>query len=95
MACVETATNKCFNNPIAFDGFNDLLVAILNVVIIISVPIIVFFVIYAGFQYVVARGNPEQIKKANLAIVYAIIGGVVIMGSVGILTIIRSVVAEF
>ena len=89
---------KKFNNPITFSGENafiELLQAILNVIIILATPIIVLFIIYAGFQYVTARGNPEKLRVANQAIVYAVIGGVVILGSVVIIEIIRNVVGAF
>jgi amino acid transporter len=89
------AQTETFDNPLAFTDFSDLLAAVLNVFIIILVPIIVLFIIYAGFQYVTAKGNPEQLKKANQALLYAVIGGVIIIGAVAILSIIEAVVAEF
>lgn len=82
-------------NPLEFDTIPDLLVAILNVVIVIAVPIIVLFIIYAGFLYVTARGNAEQVKTATRALTYAIIGGVLILGAVAIAEIIGNVVDEF
>ena len=86
---------QSLNNPIAFTTIQDLLIALLNVVIVISIPIVVFFIIFAGFLYVTARGNPEQIRKAARALTYGIIGGVIIVGSVAILAIISDVVNQF
>jgi ABC-type Fe3+ transport system permease subunit len=90
--------NTSLNNPIAFGGENglsELLLAILNVLIIISVPFMVFFLIYAGFSYVTARGNPDGIKKATNSLIYAIIGAVIIIGSSAIMAIIRNVAESF
>lgn len=84
-----------FKNPIAFNDIQDLLVAILNVIIIIAVPIIVFFLIYAGFLYVTARGNPETIQQASRALLYGVIGGVIILGAVAVAEIIGAIVAAF
>lgn len=84
-----------FKNPLAFDGITDLLMAILNVMIIISTPIVVFFIIYAGFMYVTAQGNPEKIAAASKALLYGIIGGVIIVGAVSIVAIISNVVNSF
>lgn len=84
-----------FNNPLSFDSFTDLLVAILNVFIIISIPIVVLFLIYSGFMYVTARGNPEQIRTASKSLTYGIIGAVIIVGSVAITAIIGNVVDQF
>lgn len=86
-----------FNNPLdpSLSNVSDLFVAILNMVIIISTPIIVFFLILAGFKYVTARGNPEKIQAASKALMYGIIGGVVIVAAVAILAIVGDVVNSF
>ena len=86
---------ESFKNPIAFADFTDFLVAIVNVFIIIATPIVVIFLIYAGFQYVTARGNPEKIKVASKSLLYGVIGGVIIIGSVAILQIIQNVATAF
>lgn len=82
-------------NPIAFDSIQDFIVAILNIFIIIATPIVVIFIILAGFKYVTARGNPADIQQATRALTYAIIGGVLIIGAVAIAEIIRDLVTSF
>lgn len=82
-------------NPITFSTIPDLLMAVLNVMIVVSIPIVVLFLIYAGFLYVTARGDEQKIKDASSALTYGVIGGVVIIGSVAILQIIKNVVAGF
>ncbi len=85
-----------FDNPLpAFGSLNGLFESLLVVVLTISTPIVVFFLIFAGFQYVTARGNPEKLKVANTSLMYGIVGGVIIMGAFTILAIVRSTVAEF
>jgi hypothetical protein len=80
------------SNIITIEG---LLTTILNVLLVIAVPIIVFFIIFAGFTYVTAQGNPEKIKTATRSLTYAIIGAVLILGGVAISEIIASVVSSF
>lgn len=72
-----------------------LLVVILNVFIVIATPIIVLFIIYAGFMYVTARGNAQQVEQATRALTYAVIGGVILIGAVAIAGIIKGVVGAF
>lgn len=72
-----------------------LLVAILNIFIVIVTPIIVLFIIYAGFLYVTARGNAQQVEQATRALTYAIIGGVIVLGAVAISQILANVVDSF
>ena len=84
-----------FRNPIAFPSIQEMLLAILNVVMIIATPVVVFFIIFAGFTYVTARGNPEKIQQATKALTYGVIGGVIIVGSLAIMTIMGDIVTSF
>ncbi len=83
------------NNPLKVDNIQDFLQAILEIVIIIATPIVIFFIIYAGFLYVTAQGSAEQTQKATRALTYAIIGGVLIIGAVAIGEIIKNLVNAF
>lgn len=82
-------------NPISVGSIEGLLVAILNIIVIVMIPIVIFFIIYAGFLYVTAQGNSEQVQKASRALLYAVIGGVLIIGAEAITIIIENVVNEF
>jgi len=53
------------------------------------------FIIYAGFMYVTARGNVEQTQQATRTLVYAIVGGVMILGAVAASEIVRNLVDAF
>lgn len=90
-----TGINFSFENPLGFTSIEGLALAILNIIIVIAVPIIVLAIIYAGFLYVTARGNAEQVKRATQAFTYAVIGGIVIIGAVVIAEIIANLVKAF
>lgn len=68
-------------NPIQFNSLMQVLDAILDILVIFAVPIIIFFLVYAGFMYVTAQGNPAKISAATSALLYALIGGVIILGA--------------
>jgi hypothetical protein len=44
-------------------------------------PIIVLMIIYAGFLFVTAQGDPQKLSKAKKAFLWAIIGAVIILGA--------------
>lgn len=91
-----TTETETFTNPLGgFSRIPDLLLAIVNVLLIVAVPIIVFFVIFAGFSYVTAQGNPEKIKAASRSLLYALIGSVVVLGSFAIMSILQDIVSKF
>lgn len=83
------------NNPLEVGSIKELLVGILQIVMTLAIPIVVLFIIYAGFMYVTARGNAEQIKKATSALTYAVIGGVLIVGSLAIAEIVKNFADAF
>jgi type II secretory pathway component PulF len=82
-------------NPITVPTFEAFLISLVAGVQIILVPIIVVFIIYAGFMYVTARGNPEAITRANKALLYAIIGGVIVAGAQAIIAIVSDTADSF
>lgn len=82
-------------NPLKVTSVEGLLIAILQVVMTLAVPVIVFFIIYAGYLYTTARGNAAQIEQATRALTYAAIGGVVILGAVAIAGIVKNIVTSF
>ncbi len=83
------------SSHIGFTTFESLLVGILNIFLVIAIPIIIFFIIYGGFQYVTARGNVQQTEQATKTITYAIIGGVLAIGAVAISQVVANVVNSF
>lgn len=94
---VSAQATTSLKNPLdsSISDIPDLLLAILNVVIIIAMPIVALYIIYAGFSYVAAQGNPVKVQEATRALTFGVIGGVIIVGAVSILAIIRNLVAAF
>ncbi len=82
-------------NPLQVDSLEDLIVAILNIFITLMIPVIVFFIILAGFKYVTAQGNSHKVEEATSTLLYAVIGGVLILGAVAIAEIVKNTVAAF
>jgi hypothetical protein len=83
-------------NPL--DGITSItgfFLAILDILLVFAIPFVVFFIIYAGFMYVTARGDTGKIQTAHNALLYAIIGGLLILGARLILAVIQGTVDEF
>lgn len=83
------------SNPLGDQTLMGFLQDLLDVIMIFAVPLIVFMIIYAGFKYVMAQGNPGKVSDANKAIMYAIIGGLLILGAWVILEVIQGTVDAF
>jgi hypothetical protein len=89
------ATSGTLSNPLELDSVQALIYAIVDIFRIITTPIVVVFVIYSGFLFVTARGNAETLDRAKRMLLYAIIGGVVIAGSLAIGVIVENTAREF
>ncbi len=79
-------------NPLGNITIQQFFLKIIDIILIFAMPIIVLFIILAGFKYVTAQGNTEQIKSATTALTWALVGGVLILGAKAILTIIEGTV---
>lgn len=79
-------------NPLKSDSIVDFLLTIIEVILVFAVPIIVLFIMYAGFLYVTAAGDESKIKKAHSALTWAIVGGVIVLGSKLIIDVIQGTV---
>lgn len=69
-------------NPVkAFDNLPDLIKEIINIVMLILTPIVGIMLIYAGYLFVTAQGDPGKLKSAKETLLYAVIGGAIILGA--------------
>ncbi len=84
-----------FTNPLKVNTLAELLEALLSIILVLLTPIIVFFIIYAGFLYVTAQGNSTKVEEATKALTYAVIGGVIVLGSFAIISIVKDLVDSF
>jgi len=68
-------------NPIQANSILEFINTALDVILQLAVPVAVIFIIWAGFLFVVARGNPEKLKIAKNAILYSLIGVALLFGA--------------
>lgn len=68
-------------NPLKSQTIEAFLGKIIDVLIVFALPIIVLFIMYAGFLYVTARGDTGKLETARSALLWAVVGGVIILGA--------------
>ncbi len=67
--------------PTNIQSIPALLTAILEFVVDVGKYVIPLAIIYAGFKFVAARGNPEEIETARRTLFWILIGGAIILGA--------------
>jgi len=82
-------------NPLGEKSIGDIFLAILDIIMVFGVPIILFFLVFAGFLYVTARGDAVQLQKATKALIYGILGGLIIIGARALFTIAENTINLF
>jgi hypothetical protein len=73
-------------------SLRDFLRAILDGVIQIGTIVLVMMLVYVGFKFVVARGNAEELQSAKSALVWTVIGGLILLGAKAIEAVITGTV---
>jgi hypothetical protein len=80
-------------NPLEVDSLDKFLLAIIDVILVFALPIIIFFIMYAGFLFATARGDTSQIEKAKGALLWSVVGGVIVLGAKLIVEVIQGTVS--
>ncbi|MFA6519797.1 MAG: hypothetical protein WCT41_03195 [Candidatus Paceibacterota bacterium] len=69
---------SCSSNGTCLSSF---LTSILRLVIQIGAVVVVLMLVYVGFLFVVARGDPGKITTARTALLWTVIGALVLLGA--------------
>lgn len=70
----------------------DFLKAILAGIVQIGTIILIMMLVYVGFLFVAARGNAEKLQSAKSALVWTVIGGLILLGATSIQLVIEGTV---
>jgi hypothetical protein len=89
----DTCKEGTICNPIpTITSIPVLIKTILEGVLTIGIPVVALAVVYCGFLFVFARGNPEKLSKAKEALLYTLIGAAILLGSLAIANIISGTI---
>lgn len=88
-----TPTEKLVN-PLKTDSVKSLLMLIVDLAMNIGIILAVLMIIYAGFKFVLAQGNPEAIKDARNLLFAVIIGLAVLIAAKTIVSIIQNTLIQ-
>ncbi len=55
-----------------------------NIVMPLASMLVVLAILYSGFKFVIAQGNPKEIQEARQGLVWVLVGTLILLGAVGI-----------
>jgi len=65
---------------------NDTITTVLGVVFAVTAAIALLMIVIAGFRFVIASGDSEDMARARMTIIYAVVGLLVSMAAFSIVT---------
>ncbi|MDB5188021.1 MAG: hypothetical protein JWO50_541 [Candidatus Kaiserbacteria bacterium] len=68
-------------NPIKVTSVSDFLKSIFTVITRLGVIVISVAIVFVGFKFIVAQGNPEALKSARRNALYVFIGAAIVLGA--------------
>lgn len=87
-------TNIRIPNPTnAGSTLMELLTALLNnVVMPVAAVAVVIWIVWAGFTYVTAQGNPKKVEEAHQRLLWSLVGAGILLGAAGISAVVQSTI---
>ncbi len=81
-ANTNPATDVKLINPLKGSGnLMSFLQSILDFVIKIGTVVVILMIVFVGYKFVVAQGAPDKIKEARDALLWTLIGALILLGS--------------
>lgn len=81
-------------NPLKFSSIEKFIEGFLRAIVIIALPLITIFIVYAGFKFIAARGNPEGLNDAKRNMAYVLVGAILILSAWVLATMIGGTVRQ-
>ncbi len=93
-SAVKNATIRVkLDNPLGdTDSLPALLGKILDAAVIILTPLVVLMLVYSGFLFVKAQGNPEGLGEAKKTLMYVLIGAAIVLCAKGLSIFVQSTI---
>jgi hypothetical protein len=90
------AQESKLNNPLNsnFSTIPGFIAGALRILVMVALPIISLFIVYAGFKFISAQGNPNSLTEAKNNFFYVILGAILILGAWVIATLIGGTVTQ-
>lgn len=87
----DTSSGIGLVNPLNnIDSFPDLLNAVIGAVVDIGFMLLILMLVYVGFKFVAAQGKEEELRNARSALVWTVIGGLILLGAEAISLVVQS-----
>lgn len=81
-------------NPLEATSVEALIAMLMGLIVRIGAIFVVVMIIYTGYKFVAAQGKESEIREARQALLWTLIGGVILLGAQVIATVIQGTVND-
>ena len=83
-----------YENPISFGTIPEFIEALLIFLVTLGTIVLVAMVVYAGFMFITAQGQPEKLKTAKATFFWVIIGGALVLGAWALSLVVKETIED-
>lgn len=69
------------NPATSVNSISDIVTAVVRVVRMVAIPFVVLAIIYSGWLFIAAQGNPDKLKSARGVFFWTLIGTLVVLSA--------------
>lgn len=80
-------------NPLGVNSLTQLISVVLHTVVQLGTIVLLLALVWVGFLFVAAQGNDEKISAARSALMWTVIGGLILLGAEVIAQVVQATVA--
>lgn len=92
---VPPTSSGALQNPLNnINSLPELLHAVLQAVTVLGSILLSLMLVYVGFLFVTAQGNSEKLQSARSALVWTLIGGLILLGAQAISIVVQNTVQQ-
>ena len=93
---VYAAETGGFTNPLKseYSTVSGFIAGALRAMVMVALPVLALFIVFSGFKFIAAQGNPQKLGEAKMNFVYVILGALLILGAWIIATLIGGTVSQ-
>lgn len=89
------AQEGIIQNPLQSESLVDLLMGVLRGVVRVGLFVLLLALVYVGFQFAAAQGSEEKIRSARGALLWTVVGGIILAGAEAIAALVTSTASSF
>ena len=92
--CDPTAGKLCNLLRPEFSSIPTFISGVLKVVVTLALPVIILFIVIAGFRFIMAQGSPSELTAAKKNLQWVLIGSLLVLGAWVLATLLVNTIAQ-